>query len=137
MGHMANSGAWPVEPDTETGLFRTELGDVDGTASDPATSPQTADFEYISDAAISALILAYPSSRDMAMSKAMTMMATQMISAAQDIQVDDIKIKTVERARLMMEQAGLLSAVARANGASSAFSIVPMVMKRDLIYPTL
>lgn len=129
---MSNEGAWPIDPNTETGLFRTELGDVVGTVhSDDDTK---ADFQYIGDDGIAALILAYPSSRDMAMSKAMTAMAVQMISAAQDIQVDDIKIKTVERARLMLEMATTLAAGANAADASSAFNVVPLVSANNY-YP--
>jgi hypothetical protein len=124
---MANNvGAWPIDPATETGLFRTELGDVAGTPADPATTPQTAEFEFISDAAIAALIVAYPSSPDLAMSSAMSSMAVQMIASAQDIQVDDIRIKTVERARLMMDFASRLAAGSSLIEADSAFSIVAL-----------
>lgn len=122
---MSNVGAWPVDPATETGLFRTELGDLVGTVH--TDDPAKADFQFIGDDGIAALILAYPSSRDMAMSKAMTSMANQMIVAAQDIQVDDIKIKTIEQARLMLEMATSLATSAGYADASSAFTVVPMV----------
>lgn len=122
---MANQGAWPIDPATETGLFRTELGDVVGTPNDPDDGKAT--FQFIGDDGISALILAYPSSRDLAMSKAMISMANQMIAAAQDIQVDDIKIKTIERANLMLQMATTLAAGAASADASSAFSVVPLV----------
>lgn len=119
-----NEGEWPVDPATETGLFRTELGDVVGTPHSP--SDGMADFEFIGDNGIAALILAYPSSRDTAMSKAMTSMANQMIAAAQDIQVDDIRIRTVERANLMLQMAMSLAGNAIIADASIAFNIVPL-----------
>lgn len=123
------TGAWPIDPSTPVGLFRTELGDVVGVPADPATEPQTAAFEYISDGQIQALIDAYPDSRNTAMGNAKSMMATQMIAAAQDIQVDDIRIKTIERARLMLEQANFLLGYAVAADADTAFGVVPMRIK--------
>ena len=123
-----NIGAWPVDPTTEVGLFRTELGDVLGTPILLTTGlpGPTADFEFLSDLAIANLLLAYPTSRDMAMSRALNSSAFQLIAQAQDIQVDDIKIKTVERARLMFEMAIALGGVATATDASSAFNIVAL-----------
>jgi len=123
---MANTGAYPVDPTTETGLFRQELGDINGTPADPQTNPPTAEYEFISDAAIAALILAYPSSRDTAMAKALSSAAFQLIAAAEDIQVDDIKIKTIERAKLMLEYATTLNAGAVSGDAASAFTVVPL-----------
>ena len=122
---MANTGAWPVDPSTEVGLFRQELGDINGTPIEGSDPPE-ATYEYISDAAISALILASPTSRDQAMGNAMKSFAMQLILSAQDIQVDDIRIKTIERARLMMEFAtGLIGSAATAD-AASAFQVVPL-----------
>ena len=131
---MANEGAWPVDPATETGLFRTELGDVVGTPHDP--SDGLADFEFIGDSGIAALILAYPSSRDTALSKAMTSMANQMIAAAQDIQVDDIRIRTVERANLMLQMAMSLAANATTAEASTAFGVVPLYTSSSVGFRT-
>jgi len=119
-----NTGAWPVDPGTEVGLFRTELGDTVGTPNVPADG--LAKFEFLSDAAIAAMLLAYPTSRDMAMAKALTSAAFKLISSAQDIQVDDIRIKTVERANLMLTLATTLGSAAAAGSASSTFSVVPL-----------
>jgi hypothetical protein len=121
---MSNLGAWPIDPATATGLFRFEVGDVVGTAHDPDDGK--ADFEFMSDATIDALIAAYPDSIDTAKAKALASMATQLIAAAQDIQVDDIKIKTVERANLMAQRAAALEASTNAADASSAFSVVAL-----------
>jgi hypothetical protein len=119
-----NTGAWPVDPDTQVGLFRTELGDTNGVPNAPADG--LAVFEFLSDVAIAALLLAYPTSRDTAMAKALTSAAFKLIASAQDIQVDDIKIKTVERANLMLTMASGLSLAAAAGAASSAFNVVPL-----------
>lgn len=123
---MANSGAWPIDATTATGLFRFEVGDVVGTPHDPADD--MADFEFMSDATIDALIAAYPDSIDTAKAKALGSMATQLIAAAQDIQVDDIKIKTVERANLMLQRSSTLLLGSDASDASSAFEVVPMTI---------
>lgn len=125
------TGAYPIDPATPTGLFRTELGDIVGVPAEPPTDPQTAEYQYISDAAISALIVAYAGNPDAAMAKAITSMATQMIAAAQDIQVDDIRIKTVERATAMLEYATTLGASASASDAASAFSVVALTSAND------
>ena len=126
---MVNVGAWPVDPATEIGLFRTELGDLVGVPHSPADS--LADFEFLSDEAIAALILAYPTTRNMAMSRAMTSMATQMIASAQDIVVDDIRIKTVERANLMLTLATTLYRSSMFIEASSGFATVGLEAATD------
>jgi len=119
------TGAYPIDPATATGLFRSELGDVVATN----IVGGNADYEYISDAQIDAFIAANLDSRNTAMATAKSMMATQMIVAAQDIQVDDIRIKTVERAKLMLEQANMLLGYALAGDAAGAFSVVPLTNK--------
>lgn len=126
-------GAWPIDPATPTGLFRTELGDTVGVEHDD--DPSKADYQYISDAAIAALIIAYPGSSNMAMSKAVESMARQMIAAAQDIQVDDIRIKTVERATALLEYAAGLSGSAAQADADASFSVVPLVAASSFSFP--
>lgn len=120
---MANTGTWPIDPATATGLFRFEVGDVVGTAHDPDDGQ--ADFEFLSDDTIDALLAAYED-RDAAKSKALNSMATQLIAAAQDIVVDDIKIKTVERANLMRQLADTLAASV-AEESASTFGVVSLV----------
>lgn len=135
MSGMADTnltGAWPLDPSTETGLFRQELGDTVGVPHEP--SDGKAEYQFIGDAGIAALILAYPSSRDKAMSKAMWSMANQLILLAEEIQVDDIRIKTVERARLMMEASIALGGVANTSDAATAFNVVPL-SPNDYGYP--
>lgn len=121
---MSTLGAWPLDPTTITGLFRFEVGDVVGT---PATATSAeASYEFMSDETIDALILAYPNIA-IAKSKALMSMATQLIAAAQDIVVDDIKIKTVERANLMFGLATTLNGSAFNADNATAFGVVPLV----------
>lgn len=123
---MANNvGAYPIDPETPTGLFRLELGDTVGVPIEPPTDPVTAEYQYISDAGINALMAKYPDDPEVAMGKAMVSMANQMIAAAQDIQVDDIRIKTVEKANLMLQMARDMIAGATLAG-SSGFNVVPL-----------
>lgn len=121
---MANEGAWPVDPNTQTGLFRQQMGDVNGTPHNPADGK--ADFEFISDEGIAALLLAYPTMPNAALSSAISSAAFQLIASAQEIQVDDIRIKTVERAKLMLEYATSLGAGVIASDAASAFNVVEL-----------
>lgn len=113
-------GAYPLDPATIAGLFRLELGDVVATN----IVDDTADYGYISDAGITALMAAYPDLPDMALGKAMISMANQMIAAAQNIQVDTIKINTIEKAQLMLNSANAMIANAISGAASSWFHVV-------------
>lgn len=124
MADTSLTGTWPIDPTTPEGLFRFEIGDVVGTAHEPPDGK--AEFEFIGDATILALLAAHPENRDYAKGLALESMATQLIAAAQDIQVDDIKLKTVEKANLMFLRAsgyGVASAIA---DAASAFTIVSL-----------
>jgi hypothetical protein len=125
---MSNtSGSYPIDPATVEGLFRFELGDVVATN----ISGDTADYGYISDAGITALMAAYPNFIDMALGKAMISMANQMIAAAQNIQVDTIKVSTIAKAQLMLDSANAMIANALNGGASSVFSIVATEARSD------
>lgn len=119
----STEGAWPIDPTTAVGLFRFAVGDVVGAPHDSADG--RADFEFMSDSTIEALIVAYPDAAT-ARSVALSSMATQLIASAQDIQVDDIKIKTVERAGLMLKLSTALAEGAIIGDAASAFDIVPL-----------
>lgn len=115
-------GAYPIDATTPVGLFRFQVGDVNGTPHDPADD--LADYEFMSDATIEALIAANPDSLSAAKAQALLSMATQLIASAQDIQVDDIRIKTVERANLMRLLASDFLTGAESADAASAFDIV-------------
>lgn len=121
---MSTLGAFPIDPSTPVGLFRFEVGDVTGVPNVPDDGQAV--FEFLSDDTITALLAAYASA-GMAKSRALMSMASQLISSAQDIQVDDIRIRTVERARLMLELANGFAASADAFDASSGFQIVPLI----------
>lgn len=127
-----NEGTFPIDATTPEGLFRFEVGDVVGTPEDPAVTGK-ANFEFMSDATILALIAEYPHSIEVAKAKALGSMATQLIVAAQDIQVDDIRIKTVERANLMRQRADALLIAAGISDNGSAFEVVGL----NTSYPTL
>lgn len=118
------TGAYPIDPNTPTGLFRTELGDVVGTVHEDDAAK--AEYEYIGDAQLAALATAYAGVPGLALAKARESMATQMIAAADDIQVDDIRIKTVEKAKLMLEQASAYFSGAAGADALSSFGVVPL-----------
>lgn len=130
---MANVGAWPINPATPVGFFRFQVGDVVGTPHDPEDS--TADFEFMGDDAIEALLAAHPNSINAAKADALQSMAIQLIAAAQEIQVDDIRIKTIERARLMMELSMGFGGSSAAADAASAFSVVPLNSQPSFTHP--
>lgn len=115
---------YPIDPTTPVGLFRTELGDV--VASNINETDHTADYEAFTDIQLSTLMTSYAGDTDMAMSKALGAWANQLIAAAQDIQVDDIKIKTLEKAKLMSERAKELAGLAEYGSASTGFTVVSL-----------
>ena len=119
-----NEGTYPANAATAVGLFRIEIGD-DTPPVIPA-SGEDAEYEFFGDVAIQAFIDAYPDDRNTAMAKALGAMGRKLTVQAQDIQVDDIKIKTVERARLFMEHADRLLYGSEAADAATAFEIVPL-----------
>lgn len=118
------TGAHPVDPSTPVGFFRTEIGDDTPTVT-PAPGATEAEYEFFSDAAIQAYIDS-SDTLDMAMSKALRTMGRKLILQAQDIQVDDIRIKTVERAKLFIEHADSLATSQDDIDAATAFSVVPL-----------
>ena len=127
---MSNPGADPIDPTTTVGLLRYEVGDIVGVPLSPAV-PGQLDYGFVSDSFLSALLTAYVNSPSMALARALGSMATQMIAQAQDIQVDDIKIKTVAKAELMMKRAHDLEIGALVWDATKAFSVVPLTTATD------
>jgi hypothetical protein len=115
------TGAYPVDPSTPVGFFRTEIGD------DTATeiSGNSAQYEFFSDAAIQAYIDNYDTI-NLAMSKALSTMGRKLTIQAQDIQVDDIRIKTVERAKLFLDHSDRLASGEESSDAATAFSVVSL-----------
>jgi hypothetical protein len=132
MADTNTTGAYPLDPDTTVGLLRAEVGDIVGTPHDD--DPTLADYEYLGDKFLTALLTAYPDSSSMALARALGSMATQMIAAAQDIQVDDIKIKTVAKAELMLKRASDLESGAASWDAGTAFQVVQLVPASDYDY---
>lgn len=131
---MANTGADPIDPTTAVGLLRYEVGDIVTVPLTTAIAGQIG-YQYVSDAFLNALLVAYPYSPSMALARALGSVATQMIAAAQDIQVDDIKIKTVVKAELMLKRASDLESGALLWDASTAFAIVALVTASNYSYP--
>ena len=119
------TGAYPPDPTTPVGLLRIQIGD-DAATDITGTSPnQTAQYEFFSDDALQAY-LESSGTLDQAMSNALRTVGRKLLLSAQDIQVDDIRIKTVERANTFMAHADTLAASGVAVDADTAFSIVPM-----------
>ena len=117
------TSAYPVDPSTPVGLFRTDIGDTTATDIQGSAPAQTATYEFFTDEAIEAFI-ARDEDLDMAEARALDSMARRLILEAQDIQVDDIRIKTVERAKLFSEHAAQIRLSAETGAASGNFQVV-------------
>lgn len=118
------TGKNPIDPSTAVGLTRIEIGDVVGTVhEDDATK---AEYEFFGDAGLQALLDANPGEPEIAIGKALNSAAFQLLAAAEDIQVDDIRIKTVERAGMMRQLASDYLSGTLTVGANSAFQVVAL-----------
>jgi hypothetical protein len=118
-------GAYPINPGTPVGLFRTMIGDDTATDITGTAPNQTAEYEFFSDDAIQAY-LDSADTPELAMSNALRTMGRKLLLQAQDIQVDDIRIKTVERANIFMAHADSMGATQDSIDADTAFSVVPL-----------
>lgn len=98
------TGIWPIAEDTPVGEFRVEIGDSVPVTT-PAEGAESAEFEFFSDTYIEGQLAKYADDVDEAMARALDTMARRLIIEAEDIQVDDIKIKTIERAKLFSDHA--------------------------------
>ena len=128
------ASVYPPDPTTAVGFFRSEIGDVtpvEGTITGTVPS-QTAEYEFFSDAMLEAYLSNYPDDLPAAESAALQTMGRRLMIAAQDIQVDDIRIKTVERAKLFLEHADKIAAGVLTSNGASAFGIVSL----DVIQPS-
>lgn len=124
MADTTLTGVYPIDPTSEVGLARIEIGDVVGTPHDPADGK--AEYEFFGDAGLAALLAANEDSPELAIGKALNSMAVQLLAAAEDIQVDDIRIKTYERANAMRELAKDYLSGSLSFGGNSGFAIVPI-----------
>ena len=128
-----NEGVYPADASTPVGLFRIEIGD--DTPPVVPSSGSTAEYEFFGDVAIQAFIDAYPDDRNTAMAKALGAMGRKLTIQAQDIQVDDIKIKTVERAKLFLEHSDRLLYGSEAADAATAFEVVGLSNYSSTVTP--
>ena len=101
---MANVGAWPLDPLTPVGALRLEVGDTDGS---PMLAPDDdkAEFQWFSDIELEAIYDAADGSATRATGLAYRRIAVYLTIEATDIQSDDLRIRTIERAKAMRELA--------------------------------
>ena len=112
---MPNTGKWPIDEASAVGAFRIEIGDSVPVGA-PIDGDNTTTFEFFSDAYLLAQLDKFPDDPDEAMARGLDTMARRLIIEAEDIQVDDIKIKTIERAKLFSEHANAIRIYGAARG---------------------
>lgn len=118
-----NTGAWPVDPDTEIGWLRLSIGDADGTPHVPADG--YADFVRFSDDALQTVIDLYPDNKPMQIGTAYQRIGMALAASGQRVRVDDIEIDTRDQAKTYFELARQWFDIAESSGSSDAFQIVP------------
>lgn len=133
----ANYGAWPVNTSTPVGVLREMVGDIDG---EPLAPPNdgTALFPYFSDLELEALYEAADQSVTRATGLAYRRIAVYLTIEATDIQSDDLRIRTIERAKAMRELANDYINDAAADderAGAEIFGVVPYVRPEVLRRP--
>lgn len=135
---MTNKGADPIVPTSDVGQVRLNVGDTNGKPLDPAEDGYL-DYEYMSDAEIEALLESADGSVIRATGYAFRKIATYLTMIARDITTDDLRIRTVERAKELRAIANDWIADADSTDAvadSAIFEIIPFAGRdRDYVRP--
>lgn len=101
---MTNRGLREYDSSTSTGELRLNLGDTSFTELDPVESDYV-DFDYFSDASLDSFIVAADENITRATGYAYRALAGILTMSAVNIQTDDLRVSTIERAKLMRELA--------------------------------
>lgn len=129
---MTNRGVAPLLPDTEVGQLRALVGDVEYTPFDPP-DPGFGQYQYFADVELAAFIRAADGSLLRAEGLALHGIAKQLTILAVDVQTDDLRSRTIEKAKLMRELAN--DKIAQADtedekAVADIFEIVPFGGRR-------
>ena len=130
---MANPGIAPADTGTALGQLRTNLGDLTYVALVPPVSGQ-GDYEWFADSELEELLTLAESNIVRATGYGLRKFATYLTLSAVNIQTDDLRIQTIERAKLMRDLASdWLSDADAADGreASDIFEIIPFAGMED------
>lgn len=101
---MSNRGVAPADPNTEIGQLRTNLGDLAYVALDPVETGY-GDYEWFSDSELEELLVLAEDNITRATGYGLRKFATYLTMSAVNIQTDDLRVSTIERAKLMRELA--------------------------------
>ena len=101
---MSNVGVAPVDSETEIGQLRIALGDTNSVPLEP-DEPGFANYEWFSDSELEQMIVSADGSLKRAEGYGLQKFARYLAMSATDIQTDDLRIKTIERAKLMRDLA--------------------------------
>lgn len=121
-----NQGAAPPSPATEVGQLRINLGDINYTEIEG--EPDQGSYEWFADSELEELLEVSNDSITRATGYGFRKLAGILALSATDVASDDLRIKTIERAKLMRDLAKdwLDSADAEdAAAAADIFEIVP------------
>lgn len=124
---MTNLGVAPPDSDTEIGQLRIDLGDTNFVALNPVVSG-FGDYDWMSDVEIDRLIDSADGNLKRAEAYGLDKLSRYLTLSASSIQTDDLRIQTIDRAKLMRELAK--DAHAEADrideaAASDLFEVIP------------
>lgn len=121
-----NVGAYPVDPDTDTGKFRYASGDFNGTPITPPDPPTEAEYMYWSDVEISVYLGLANGSIPLAISFAYAGLASYWASNSLEIKTDDLGYKNTSNVANWNNLAAYWRGIAEDQGAAGddGFDIV-------------
>lgn len=134
---MSNRGVAPADLSTEVGQLRDALGDLNYTELDPAESG-FGDYDWFSDSELEQLLLSSDDNMHRATGYGLRKLARYLTMSATDIATDDLRIKTIERAKLMRQLAEDELATADLEDAAVAngiFDVIPFAGATRSVYP--
>jgi len=97
-----NIGAWPIDATSIVGQLREVVGDIDGVQL-PPPDESMAEFSYFSDSELDSLYSVAEQSFLRATGLAYRRLAVYLTLESTDIQSDDLRIRTIERAKAMRQ----------------------------------
>lgn len=134
---MTNRGLRVYDASTSTGELRLNLGDTNFTELTPSEVDYVS-FDYFSDATLDSFIESADESITRATGYAYRSLAGILTMSAVSIQTDDLRISTIERAKLMRELASDWLASADSEDQAAAgdiFDVVPFAGVSTYVHP--
>lgn len=136
---MSNRGLRAIDPSTDIGSLRLQVGDTNFTEFDPVEDDYV-NYDYFSDSTLEAFIESADENITRATGFAYRSLAGILTMSAVSITTDDLRVDTLGRAKLMRELANeWISQAADEDeaAASDIFDVIPFAGAKKAVNPEL